>query len=115
MEESKIFKYLMWVKNDGINFRVYKNVKELHIFISGYIVGTMNFSESPNFKNEIWINDLSTFCEFEITKELNKNNGAEEWETVPSYHYGIAKIQKDDKNGLEIFFNLLEKFVQTNK
>ncbi len=112
MGGSNILKYLMWVKNDGINFRIYKNVKELHLFISGYIYGIQCFPESPNFKNEIWINDFSVFCDYELNKS---NNVDKEWEAVSSYHDGITKIQKDDKNGLEIFFRLFEKFLQANK
>ncbi|MEM9546230.1 MAG: hypothetical protein AAGA77_09655 [Bacteroidota bacterium] len=108
MRDSKLANYLEWIRNDNSNFREVSNVLELHYFLLGYQI-----SESDNIVlngEGNWIGDFMTFCELELTRELQMQEGLENVALGSNYAIYIHNNSESNESGLQKIFQLLDKF-----
>lgn len=108
MENNKLIDYLLWTRNDGTRFREFKSVIEIHYFLLGY-----QKSESDNaVKNGdgFWVDKFMQYCEREKIKISSRSQHGD-CNSGESYYLCIHKVQRDDEEGLGLFYGLLDRYL----
>lgn len=99
--KGDIHKYLNWHKEHlklGIDIR---NVREMKVFLFGYSKGLIDAQKESNID---WVDAFNEFAEKELQSEKPSSY---DW----SRH--IYENQVDDKDGLEKFYSLLDRYFQS--
>jgi hypothetical protein len=99
---GSIESYLVWTYNNG-NYIVFKSVNDVFHFLSG-VMFCYGHLEKINDKEKIFIEDLDNY----ITNELKIGD---EFSGINYSYYIINHLQKDNNNGLSIFYNLFFQFI----
>lgn len=110
---NRLLEFLEWVKAENAVFKEFNCVRDLHYFLLGY-----QMAESNNIvKNGCgsWISDFMIFCQKEIEKLDRIRNNEQFSSSGIIYYRKIMFIQKDDHNGLQIMFDLLNEFLKDYK
>ena len=107
IQNSKICQFLIEDKK----FKYFNNIAHVSAFLLG-----VSLSQSVNFKFGIefdgcWIPDFEEFITNYLNAELNNFNN--EWEETISTSYSkwIYQNQKNDEDGLQKFYKILDLFI----
>ena len=103
-----VYFFTEWVFKDVPLVKGFDRVSEIHYFLYGY-----QSSESDNFVSNgdgYWISDFMIYCD-SILHEKLKNHP--DYNSGFSYYNKIQLIQKDDNDGLIIFYDLFKEFMRS--
>ncbi len=94
IQDSQLYKYLMFLKKYSQDY----NIKEIFNLSLGYQMGS----------KEEWISDLNNYIERKLLIMYFGN----QFDKLPK-NYGtiIYENQNDDKDGIKLFYKLLDEFV----
>ena len=102
--DSHLYKYLIFLKKYNPGY----NVKEIFNLILGYQMA-LNQESISEVVREKWITDFNNFIEQKLIFEYYNND----FDKLPK-NYGeiIYEHQKDDLDGLDQFYKILDEFVK---
>ncbi|MBK9982510.1 MAG: hypothetical protein IPP15_08805 [Saprospiraceae bacterium] len=114
IQNTELYKYLMWVYNEGRYFREIENVIQLHYYLHGYYSAEANVKLDIQCREGYWIHEFMFFCERQLNIEIN--NSKEEWVITIGSNYAnyIYANQLSPHDGLLKVFGYLELFISTN-
>ena len=95
-------------------YHIFDNIKEIGQFLSGFFHAEANSNLNRHHQQGYWISDFAHFCTKTLiirTADIAERSKIKRCNYI---HY-IYSIQKNDAEGMELFFELLNLYVSDER